>query len=196
MDRIDLEPAANQVRRLLDGITDGDLGLPTPSDGTSVAALLDHLLGLTLAFTWAARKTATPDGPPPQADASQLDPRWREELPVRLDALVAAWRDPAAWSGEASAGGVTMPAPQMAAVALDELVMHGWDLAKATGQPFEVDEASAAVVLAFTAESAKPENAAMREGLFGPVVEVPDSAPDFDRALGYAGRDPGWTRPR
>jgi uncharacterized protein (TIGR03086 family) len=195
MDRIDLEPAANQVRRLLDGITDGDLDRPTPSTDTSVATLLDHLMGLTLAFTWAARKTPTPGGPP-SADASALDPRWREELPVRLSALVAAWREPAAWTGDATAGGVTMPAPQMAAVALDELVMHGWDLAKATGQPFDVDPASAAVVLAFTAESARPEHAGMRDGLFGPVVPVPDDAPDFDRALGYAGRDPNWTRPQ
>ena len=93
----------------------------------------------------------------------------------------------------AAAGGVSMPAEQMGVVALDELVLHGWDLARATGQQFTCDPASTAVVLAFTSASAQPEQAAFREGLFGPVVDVPADAPSFDRALGFAGRDPGWT---
>ena len=86
-----------------------------------------------------------------------------------------------------------MPAEIMGTVALDELVLHGWDLARATGPPYTCDPASSAAVLAFTSASARPERAASREGLFGPVVEVPEDAPAFDRALGFAGRDPGWT---
>jgi uncharacterized protein (TIGR03086 family) len=74
-----------------------------------------------------------------------------------------------------------------------ELVLHGWDLARATGQPFTCDPASTAAVLAFTSASAQPEQAAGREGPFGPVVDVPEDAPAFDRALGFAGRDPAWT---
>ena len=81
----------------------------------------------------------------------------------------------------------------MGMVALDELVLHGWDLAKATGQPFRCDPASTAAVLEFTAASARPENAAGREDLFGPVVPVPVDAPALDRALGFAGRDPAWS---
>lgn len=67
------------------------------------------------------------------------------------------------------AGGVTMPAETIGTVALDELVLHGWDLARATGQPFSCDPVSSAAVLAFTAASAQPEHAAGRDGLFGPV---------------------------
>jgi uncharacterized protein (TIGR03086 family) len=197
---LDLEPAAREVTRLLDGVTDEMLAGPTPCADTPVAALLDHLMGLCLAFTWAARKTTAAeggDGPPGpgQATAEHLDPHWRTLLPQRLGELTEAWRDPNAWEGMTEAGGVTMPAEQMGVVALDELVLHGWDLARATGQPFGCDPTSTAAVLAFTSASAQPEHAPSREGLFGPVVSVPADAPAFDRALGFAGRDPGWTPP-
>jgi uncharacterized protein (TIGR03086 family) len=195
---IDLDPAAREVIRLLDGVSDDQMGDPTPSDGTTVAALLDHLMGLSLAFTEAARKATTEPGTSraPSASADDLDPRWRTALPARLRELVEAWRDPAAWEGQTEAGGVTAPAGQIGVVALDEIVLHGWDLAKATGQPFRVDPASAAAVLEFTEASARPDNAAGREDLFGPVVPVPDDAPVFDRALGFAGRDPAWSPKR
>ena len=191
---LDLQPATDEVTRLLDGLRDDDLRRPTPCDGTPVAALLDHLLGLSQAFTNAARKTIPPGGSqPPRSAAENLDPDWRTVLPVRLRILADAWRDPAAWQGATEAGGVQLPGEIAGVVALDEVVLHGWDLARATGQKYTCDPVSAAAVLEFTSNAARPENAPMREGLFGPVVDVPDDAPVFDRALGYAGRDPGWT---
>jgi uncharacterized protein (TIGR03086 family) len=194
---LDLDPAAREVIRLLDGVAAEHLAGPTPCADTSVAALLDHLMGLSLAFTWAARKTPAAQGGggsgPGRPTAEHLDPDWRTVLPRRLGELVEAWREPAAWEGITEAGGVRMPGEQMGVVALDELVLHGWDLARATGQPFRCDPASTAAVLAFTTAAARPENMAKRDGLFGPVVDVPEDAPAFDRALGFAGRDPAWT---
>jgi uncharacterized protein (TIGR03086 family) len=197
MPTIDLEPATRAVTHLLDGITDDQLGGPTPCPDLPVAALLDHLLGLSLAFTWAARKTGPPAGAPAPrpgtATAENLDPDWRSLLPKRLTDLVEAWREPSAWTGMTEAGGVTMPGELAAAVALDEIVLHGWDLARSTGQPYHCDPASTAVVLAFVTASAQPDQAEMRAGLFGPVIEISSQATAFDRALGLAGRDPAWT---
>jgi len=190
---LDLEPAARRVAGLLDGISDDQLDAPTPCADTSVAALLDHFVMLTAAFRDAARKVPGRDDPPPQASAEHLDPQWRTVLPSQLDELVAAWREPAAWEGTARAGGVELPAPAMATVALDELVLHGWDLARATGQPYEPDPESVQAVFEFTSAMSGPEHLESREGLFGPVVVVAPDAPLFDRALGFAGRDPGWT---
>jgi uncharacterized protein (TIGR03086 family) len=194
---IDLGPAAREVARLLDGVSDRQLGGPTPCPDYTVGALLDHLMGLTLAFTWAARKTTAAEGgsadaAPGTSTGEQLDPNWRKLLPTRLDDLVEAWQDPQAWDGMTEAGGVTMPAEQMGVVALDELVLHGWDLARATGQSFQSDPASTSAVLEFTGMAAQPEHAAGRDGLFGPVIDVPADRPALDRALGYAGRDPAW----
>ena len=190
---LDLGPAAAEVKRVATGVRDEQLGDPTPSD-ISVGALINHLLGLAVAFRDGAQKRpdAAPDGPPPPVDEPPA--HWRGRLPDALDALVAAWREGSAWEGMATAGGVTMPAAVMGQVVLDELVVHGWDLARGTGQDFACDPVSAEAVLAFTAASAEP--GAQREGLFGPVVEVADDASPLDRALGYAGRDSGWLPPR
>lgn len=196
MPMLDLEPAAQEVNRLVDGVHDAQLGDPTPCDGYPVAALLDHLAGLSQAFTRGARKTPPEDRPgaagPPQASAEHLDPGWREVIPERLAELAGAWREPAAWEGMTEVAGVTMPGAAMGTVALDELVLHGWDLARATGQEFRCDPASAQAVLAFTEAAARPEAAGMRQNLFGPVIAVPADAPALDRALGFAGRDPAW----
>ena len=191
---LDLRPATREVARLLEGVTDDQLSAPSPSD-CDVATLLDHLMGLTMAFTWAAEKSAAEHGPtgPGRSSAKALDPDWRSVLPGRLDALADAWSKPSAWEGMTEAGGVTMPGEVTGLVALDEVVLHGWDLARATGQEFSCDPANADAVLGFTERSAQPDQAAMRTGLFGPVVPVADDAPVFDRALGFAGRDPAWT---
>ncbi|GAA1881633.1 TIGR03086 family metal-binding protein [Pseudonocardia ailaonensis] len=182
---VTLAPAAHRLAALLPAIRPEQLADPTPCPDYSVAALLDHLMGLTEAFTDAAHKTAQ-GSQAPVATAEHLDPDWRTELPDRLAALVAAWREPEAWEGETEAGGVVMPAAVLGVVALNEIVVHGWDLARATRQRFSVDAVSAHACLDLCRGFAE-------HGVFGPPVEVGAGAPVFHRMLGYAGRDPRWT---
>jgi uncharacterized protein (TIGR03086 family) len=190
----DLSPAAQEAKRVLSSTTAAQLSAPTPCAGYTVAAMLDHFMGLTIAFTEAARKTAQSDAGAPagplQASAQHLDPDWRRKIPVQLDALVAAWRGPSAWQGNTVAEGVTLPAHIMGVVALDELIIHGWDLARATGQPYQCDTASAEAIIQFLSQFA--DNRGKGTG-FGPVVEVAANASLLDRAVGLSGRDPSWT---
>ncbi len=188
----DLGPAAAQVAHLARTTTDEQLDAATPCAEWPVRTLVEHLLGLSAAFTAAATKTPSPARPP---DAS-LPADWRNLLRHRLDALVAAWRAPEAWEGEAQAGGVTMPADLTGVVALDELVLHGWDPARATGRGFDADPTSVQACLGFAAAMSEPGQEAGREGLYEPVVTVERDASDFDRLLGFAGRDPRWTPER
>jgi uncharacterized protein (TIGR03086 family) len=83
-----------------------------------------------------------------------------------------------------------MPAAGIAVVSLDELVLHGWDLARATGQAYDADLASVQACLGFVEAAARPEGV---PGLFGPPIPVPQDAPVLDRLVGLSGRDPAWT---
>jgi uncharacterized protein (TIGR03086 family) len=190
---VDLEPAARRMADLIRAVPDALAG-PTPCPDYSLGDLVDHVGGLALAFTGAAKK-ATDDttGHAPSGDASRLTDDWRTRIPTDLTALAAAWRDPAAWTGMTRAGGVDLPGEIAGLVALDELVIHGWDIARATDQSYEVDTPSLETVHGFVAQFSAPGQEAARAGLFGRVVAVPDDAPLLDRVVGLAGRDPAWS---
>lgn len=194
---LDLGPATRQMAALLRGLPDSALAGPTPCPAYSLGDLVEHVGGLTLAFTAAATREVLGAGPQgPSGDASRLGPDWRARIPDGLVALAAAWRDPAAWEGTTQAGGIVMSGEEAGLVALDELVVHGWDVARASGQPYDPDPLLLEAVHGFVAQFSGPGMEAAREGLFGPVVEVPSDAPLLDRVVGLAGRDPAWTAPR
>ncbi|MEU9209660.1 TIGR03086 family metal-binding protein [Streptomyces sp. NPDC048415] len=190
----DLGPQALIVARLADGVTQEQLDGATPCPGYAVHNMLGHLAGLAIAFRDAGRKDLgrTTDTSPNVA-VPDIEPGWREALPKALDGLADAWRDPAAWTGMTRAGGVDLPGAVAAAVAADELVIHGWDLARATGQEYEPDAAALRASHEFLAAAA--EDPSRGGGIFGPVVPVPGDAPLLDRAIGLSGRNPGWSRP-
>ncbi|OIJ86618.1 TIGR03086 family metal-binding protein [Streptomyces colonosanans] len=188
---LDLEPQARIVARLAAGVGDEQLTDPTPCSRYTARNLLGHLLGLAAVFRDAGRKDlGVTSDISPDAVTPDIGPGWREELPRVLDELVEAWRDPAAWTGETRAGGVTLPGAVAGAVVANELVVHGWDLARATGREYEPDPAALEASYGLLLAAADDSNRA--DGPFGPVVPVPADAPLLDRVIGLSGRDPGW----
>ncbi len=189
---IDLGPATRALTAIVAGVRDDQLTSPTPCADTSVATLLDHVDGLSFAFTEAANKTVAPGGgPPPTPDASNLTPDWRTRIPERLAALADAWRDDDAWTGTTYAGPIEMPAQIAAYVAIDEVIVHGWDLAVATGQRYAVDDALVDAALGFVQPQVE-QNPNGTPGLFGPPQPAAGDAPPLERLIAATGRDPAW----
>ncbi|MET0911383.1 MAG: TIGR03086 family metal-binding protein [Ilumatobacteraceae bacterium] len=189
---IDLHPAARRTASLLAPLTDEQLDMATPCLQVRLGDLVDHLGVFAVRFRAAARKDA--DGrttPPPAPSRANLGPDWRQRIPRDLLALADAWQDPHAWEGSTVAGGIETPAAVVGLIALDELIVHGWDIAVATGQPYEppVEEIEAAMT--FVASFEAPRTG----GLFGPIVAVDADAAPLHRLLGLTGRDPAWTPP-
>jgi uncharacterized protein (TIGR03086 family) len=192
---LDFDPPVRKLRELLLGIDDDELPLPTPCAEWNVAALLDHVMDLSFAFTQAARKRkAAPgtDTSPPVPSAQHLSRHWRSSLPVLLEDLATAWRDPAAWTGTTQAGGAVMPAAAIGGFAMNELITHGWDLAKATGQEYAADPRTLEALIEFLSQV--PSDG--RVELFGPVVPVDSEATVLDQLIARTGRRPDWPRPR
>lgn len=187
MEPVDLGPAAERMADLIGAVPDGRLGDPTPCDEYTVGDLLDHIGGASLAFRAAAVKQPLEGGP--TGDASNLGADWRARIPRDVASLAEAWRDPEAWTGTTAAGGVDLPAEVAGVVALDELVIHGWDLAKAIDAPADYEGPGLEAVHAMVQQFRSAEI----EGLFGPPVTVPERAPLLDRIIGLSGRSPDWT---
>ena len=188
---IELHPAAQRVASLVTSVGDDQLDLPTPCPDQCVGDLIDHIGVFAVRFAATARKDSGGTAPPPAPDAANLEEGWRGRIERDLHALAEAWDDPQAWEGYTLAGGIEMPAEVAGLVALDELVVHGWDIAVATGRrsvpPVHEIDAATGFVSSFDA----PRDGA----LFGPVVAVADDAPPLDRLLGATGRDPSWHPP-
>jgi len=188
---LDLTPATGMLTKVVADIGDDQLGAPTPCRGTKVADLLDHVDGLCLAFTAAAAKNEAAGSQAPSADGSRLGPDWRMRVSNRLAQLASAWQDETAWTGMTRAGGVELPGDAAGCVAINEIVVHGWDIAAATGHDYACETELIQAAYAFV-QSAVAQNPDGNPGLFGPAVSVPDSAPPLDRLIGLTGRDPAW----
>lgn len=189
-----LEPAARLLADLVARVDDGELASPTPCPAYAVGDLIEHVGTMALAFTAAANKDRSPYVEmQPAGDASRLADDWRGRIPRDLAALARAWQQPGAWAGMTRIAGMDSPAGMVGLVVADELAVHGWDLARATGQPYDCDPAVLDAALSFLGQFASPDAPAGPQVPFGPSLPRPADAPLLDRVVALAGRDPGWS---
>jgi uncharacterized protein (TIGR03086 family) len=190
MDMIDMTTSCLRTAKVLDGVADAQLAGKTPCERLNLGELVAHVGGLGVAFATAAEKDLgeLTDSPPGDGGYLLADD-WRSAYPANLAALADAWTHADAWEGMTRIGGVDLPGEVCGMVGLTEVVVHGWDVAVATGQDYDVDDDVAEAVLTHLAGFAADGPV---EGLFGPAVEISSSASTFDRALALSGRDPAW----
>src|SRR5438552_3525440 len=174
---IDIRPATTRMVDLLAAVSESQFDLPTPCPEARLGDLIDHIGTLTGGFTAVARKETSGGGAPPRPSATNLEATWQDRIARDLETLAEAWRDPAAREGTTFAGGVELPGQVAGLVALDELVVHGWDIAVSIGTTYEpsADDVEAATSLVASFGAPRDGN------LFGPVVAVPARAPPLDR---------------
>ncbi|MFF1377119.1 TIGR03086 family metal-binding protein [Streptomyces sp. NPDC058308] len=182
--------AVERVAPVVRALPDDCLGDPTPCADYDVRALVNHLFQVVVQFQELAAKRDSDFSTTPDYVAEGGD--WRERFVAEAEKLVRAWGEPGADQG--ATGAMDMPAEMVGHMALLDLTVHAWDLARATGEEFQPDAGSAVVVarLRETVDGLGPT--ARKMGVFGEPVTAPEKASDFELLLAQTGRDPHWSR--
>jgi len=161
-----LQAVLSNLATVVGGITDAQLLHPTPCTQYDVKQLRDHIVGYS-----------TP------ADAEQ-------EVRAAADRLRQALQAGAA-DRPLRLGESAMPGELALGMILWEYQVHGWDLARATGQPWSPPDAAARESLSFAPGMLSDDY--QGEGKpFGKPVEVPADASPLECLVALSGRDPNW----
>ncbi|GAA1939625.1 TIGR03086 family metal-binding protein [Nocardioides hwasunensis] len=171
---------ADAFAAILDG-AEGRWDAPTPCDDWTVRDVVVHAIETEREFL--ERQDLSPGPSPDQSDPPAA---WRKHASAVAEVLSADGVAEREYDGYF---GRTTIAATMADFYGWDLVVHGSDIARATGQQWSVSEKEAAALHA-TADGWG--DALYSEGVCAEAVPVPDDASASDRLLARLGRDPGW----
>jgi uncharacterized protein (TIGR03086 family) len=173
---------------VLAGVKPDHLHQPTPCTSWTVRDLINHIVGGPIFFAITAETGESPQG--------------RETPDFSAGDFVAEYRNGAARAVKAfDAEGAMektmrlpfgeLPGSLFVNIAATDTFTHGWDLAKATGQPTDLDPGLASQLLT-NAEGFLPDALRGPEGQapFGPKVDPPAGASTADRLAAFLGRQP------
>lgn len=180
-----LRQAADAGVPVVQGIKDDQLDDPTPCEEFRVRDLVNHLHHVVVNFQLLARREKADFATVPDAVRDVGD--WRTAFAGEVEKMIEAWSDPTALVGVSP--GMGLPQAVVGQMALLDLTLHPWDLAKATGQPY-APSAAAVEDLHGMVDMMAEQARAMK--VFGPPVQPPAGAGAFDLLLAKAGRDPMW----
>ena len=166
---------------LVDRISPEQLDDRTPCVNFTVTGVLEHMIGGATAFAPLFRgegQQHTPTAP----TTGTLQDRWRAAM---VDLLDAVHSDGAAERTIAAPFGEVPGAVFARFVAFDGLV-HGWDLATATNQPYAPREELVHDIDAFARQALAP---GMRDGdTFAAETQPPADAGALEKLVAFSGR--------
>jgi len=183
-----LHSVVNTLQPVVRGVSADEMAAATPCTDFDVRAVANHMLGTMGAMRRiGASEHVDPENPWGTA-GDHMSEQWRDDLCSTLIEYAEAWSSPDAWDGDIMGG--AMPKQAVGDMAFVEAILHGWDLAKGSGQDVAFDDAAVERALEIMEQIGEMGRT---QGAFGPEVAVPDDAAPFDKVLAQAGRDPEWS---
>jgi uncharacterized protein (TIGR03086 family) len=177
--------AIDQASPIVASINPHDYQLPTPCDEWNVEQLINHVIGALTMF-----RDAAVDGTvdPALFTRDLIAGDAAASFDAAGAAAVQAWSVDGRLDGTANLPFGEFPAVFALQLPAMDMVVHGWDLATATGQHVEWNPELVAATLAFSLETfTSPQ---FRGADFAAPVEVPDDADDLTRLVAFLGRKP------
>lgn len=179
----DLSCAISAVGDLIDAVRIDQWSAPTPCTEWTVRILVNHLVGMNLVFAALLSGAASPVR---GGDRLGDDPSgaFRDSSSALTDAFDRPGVLEETFHGPlGSATGM-----DRLQIRLYDLLVHGWDLARATGQHWELPDELAEKSLQFAQIQLSGQS---RTGRFDPPRDVPDDEPAIDRLAAFLGRSTG-----
>lgn len=170
------------LSEMVERIEPGQLNNPTPCAAFTVHDVLNHMIVLGGSFAYSFRGEEVPEGKPPTSPGRVPAPEFRSAM----SSLLAAVASPGAMERTINAPMGAMPGEVFARfVAFDGLI-HGWDLATATGLDYEIPQKVVAAVDEFARGAIRSE---MRDGdTFKVETSPPAGASTLERLVAFSGR--------
>jgi uncharacterized protein (TIGR03086 family) len=188
MDVTTMRRATATTEPIVKAVTAEQFHLPTPCSEWDVRQVLNHLLGTCLLGAGLLGDTKPSvdvmPGQVPSVDLVGDDPA--AAYGEAVEKLLAA-ADDAAWSRPHRTPLGEMPGAALGGFTTLDILVHGWDLAKATGQDHTLDPDLAVDVLGFARQAITEQ---MRGARIGPEIAVDGAATPTDRLVAFLGRQP------
>ncbi|MDQ4119520.1 MAG: TIGR03086 family metal-binding protein [Actinomycetota bacterium] len=176
--------AVRWLDRLAAGVHPGQMGDPTPCDEFDVRTLLAHLVSVARKLRATAEGADITDVPhvSPGIEDGALAGTWSADAHAMLD----AWSDDALLDLPVRVPWGRVSGREALQGYLNELLVHGWDLAVATGRDPEADPTLVAYAMEAITRLLPAEGRAGSR--FDPVVTpAPDAGPS-ERLANWSGR--------
>lgn len=172
---------------LVANVTPEHYALPTPCGEFDVKALLQHIVAGNHMLALVGEGKDVPSEPGGD-DVIGSDPLGAYKQSA--EAALAGWSDPAGLSKTYTFPFGELPGPAAYGTVLLETWVHGWDLAKATGQDPTVPAPIAEALLAGLQAGGFDAFRNPEGNPFGPAVDVPADASPTDKLVAFVGRTP------
>jgi len=167
---------------LTEGIEPDQLDHPTPCAEFTVHGVLDHAatLGGSLAYLFRGEEPPAME-PLPRGDEVPV-----AEVRKAMEDLLDAVRSPGAMERTIASPAGTMPGETFARFLAFDALVHGWDLARSTGQAYDPPARVVEAADEFARQAITPE---MRDGgLFAAPIDAPWDTSRLERLVAFSGR--------